>query len=168
MNDEVLASGKHLRLIKRDGWEVAQRVSSNGVVCILALTNKDEIVLVEQFRKPIQKRVLELPAGLIDDGETSIDAAHRELLEETGYASKTAYLLCKAPSSAGMSDEIVDMVKIMGCIKMGAGGGIDGEDIKVHVVPIKDVIDFIISNIDPDECYVDYKVYAAIGILNNE
>ena len=57
-------------------------------VNVIAITTDRKVVMVEQFRHGIEKVILEVPAGLVDDGETPARAARRELLEETGYASK--------------------------------------------------------------------------------
>jgi len=65
MNEQViLGAGKYLRLISRKGWEFVERANINAVVAILAVTSENKIILVEQFRHPIQARVIELPAGL--------------------------------------------------------------------------------------------------------
>ena len=79
-------TGRHLDFHSRGGWEFVARSIGTGVVGVIAITDNDELVLVEQFRIPVSSRVLELPAGLVGDlAEETIEAAAlRELLEETG------------------------------------------------------------------------------------
>ena len=84
--DTTHFTGRFLSLLERDGWEFASRSNASGVVVLIAVTDMDEIVLVEQFRTPVGSRVIELPAGLVGDVddtmETTLVAAARELEEE--------------------------------------------------------------------------------------
>src|SRR4051812_13057290 len=111
---EVIAQGKFVRLIKRGKWEYASRTKVTGGVGIVAVTHDGKLILVEQDRPAIQKRVIEIPAGLAgdEDGMESEDlaaAAKRELLEETGYEAAAMEYLCEGPPSAGINDEIITM-----------------------------------------------------------
>ncbi len=63
-------------------------VYHNGAVAVCALTPKKEVVLVKQYRKPVEKPLLEIPAGKLEDDEDRVEAAKRELEEETGYIAK--------------------------------------------------------------------------------
>lgn len=73
-------------------------------VAIVPIIN-NKIVLVKQFRYPIQKEVFELPSGKIDQGETPIEACKRELLEETGYEAESVENFCNFYPAAGISTE---------------------------------------------------------------
>jgi ADP-ribose diphosphatase len=64
---EVLFEGNYLRLLRRGRWEYVQRTRSTGIVVLVPITEAGELVLVEQLRPPIGKRVIELPAGLAGD-----------------------------------------------------------------------------------------------------
>ena len=87
---QVLGQGKYLRLLVKGTWEYTERVGVSGIVGIVPVTDAGELVMVEQFRMPLGRRVVELPAGLAGDIEGQRDealesAAARELEEETGY-----------------------------------------------------------------------------------
>ena len=135
--------GRYLSLLERNGWEFASRPNASAVVVIVAVTENNEIVLVEQFRPPVASSVIELPAGLVGDledkNETTIDAAGRELEEETGYLASNLRILMEAPSSAGMSDEVITFVVASGLQQVGPGGGDENEDIQVHTIPLAEV-----------------------------
>jgi ADP-ribose pyrophosphatase len=102
----VLAEGKYLRFMQRAGWEYAERRGVTGIVGIVAVTDEGKLLLVEQYRLPLDKRVIELPAGLVGDEagkerESLLAAANRELQEETGYHAGNLVLLASGPTSAG-------------------------------------------------------------------
>jgi ADP-ribose pyrophosphatase len=129
---KTLYNGKFLKLLERDGWEYVHR--PQHVVGIIAITDTGELILVEQHRKPLDTHVLEIPAGLVDDGETAVQAAERELLEETGYkASSVSWFGINGaewlPKSAGLTDESISYYVMKGCVDVRR----PEEGIKVHV-----------------------------------
>ena len=126
----------------RDGWEYVSRSRGRNVVGIVAVTADDELVLVEQFRPPVNNRVLELPAGLVADEdaeEDPLNAARRELLEETGYVSDSWFHFATGLSSSGLSDESLEMLVALDVRREGPGGGVDGERIETLVVPLEGI-----------------------------
>ena len=157
--------GRYLNLLERDGWEFASRSNASGVVVLVAVTSDEEIILVEQYRKPVESLVIELPAGLVGDhvepDESILEAAARELEEETGYAATHLEVLMTCPSSAGMSDEMISFVLAKGLTRVGPGGGDDSEDIAVHIVPLKDV-DAWLTRQQFAGKPMDPKIYAAL------
>jgi len=157
--------GRYLSLLERDGWEFASRSNASSVVVLVAVTAEEEIVLVKQYRKPVGAQVIELPAGLVGDhvdpDESILDAAARELEEETGYAASQLELLMTCPSSAGMSDEMISFVLARGLTRVGPGGGDDSEDIEVHIVPLTDV-DSWLTGQQSAGIPLDPKIYAAL------
>lgn len=136
---EVLHEGRWLRLLRRGHWEYAERTHPGGAVIIVAVTNEERILFVEQWREAIRCKTIEMPAGLIGDlagnrDESAIQAAQRELLEETGYrAARIAYVMA-GPSSSGMSNEIIAFVRARDLVREHAGGGDATEDIVVHEI----------------------------------
>jgi ADP-ribose pyrophosphatase len=89
------------------GWEAVERVNCNGVVVIIPVTKERDLLLIRQFRPVLNSYVIEFPAGLNDKGESLLDAARRELIEETGYTSETFELMAEGPVSSGLSTEIL-------------------------------------------------------------
>ncbi|MGH8444970.1 MAG: NUDIX hydrolase [Solimonas sp.] len=148
MNDtpviEELYRGKFLRLLRDRRWEYVSRVNSSGAGFIVAVTPARELVLVEQYRMPLHARTIELPAGMIGDEaafhDESIEAsALRELEEETGFRGASAEILLSGPVAAGLTSEMLHLVRIRELQRVGAGGGVEGEDITVHLVPLAEV-----------------------------
>lgn len=137
---ETLHAGRFIRLVRQGVWEYADRVNTSGIVMIVPVTAANEVVVIEQYRPPVGATVIELPAGLAGDiegqeDEALIDAAKRELLEETGYESDRWQRVTAGPPSAGMSTEIITILVARDCRRIGDGGGDHSEDITVHTVP---------------------------------
>ena len=123
---------------RRGRWEYATRARSIRAAVILAVDAGD-VILVEQYRVPIARSCLEMPAGLIgdaDEDESAIDSGRRELEEETGYQAAQWEDLGEFWSSPGMITESFTLLKATGLTRVGDGGGTDHEDIVVHRVPI--------------------------------
>ncbi|HEV7281200.1 MAG TPA: NUDIX hydrolase [Pirellulaceae bacterium] len=139
----TLFAGRHLHLVDRDGWEFATRPNSSAVVMIAAVTDDRKLVFVEQFRPPVGKTVIELPAGLVGDqpdsrDESPLEGARRELLEETGYEASEWRTLIASPPTPGLTDELMIFLLATGLTRVTNGGGDGDEKITVHLVPIDD------------------------------
>jgi len=158
-------NGRFLGLMERDDWEYAYRTNASGVVVLVPVTDKGELVLVEQYRIPVKSRVLELPAGLVGDtGDPDEDfktAAYRELIEETGYAATSLEKLLTGPSTAGMSDEIITIYYASGLRQVGPGGGDGNEDITVHHLPVEKPLEWLQAR-EADGLLLDPKIYAGL------
>lgn len=142
---EVPWRGRYIEVRTRGRWEYAGRTRSIRAAVILALDGED-VVLVEQYRVPLGRRCLELPAGLVGDedaADTIASAAARELAEETGYRAARIEELGEFHSSPGMVSEGFTLVRATGLTRVGDGGGIDDEDIAVHRVPVVEISEFV-------------------------
>jgi ADP-ribose pyrophosphatase len=166
---EILAEGRFLRLVRNSsGWEWVERTNAKGVVVVAAVTDAGEVLFVEQFRPPVGRIVVEFPAGLVGDeadpDESGSVAALRELVEETGFSAKSIEFALEGPSSAGMSRETLTMYIARGLTRIGAGGGVSGEDITAHLVPLASAHDWLAGRV-AGGAYVDPKVYAGLYLL---
>ena len=167
---ETLHRGRYLELLKDGRWEFVRRVGARGAVFVLAVTDAAELVLVEQQRVPLQARTLELPAGIYGDAESPPDetpeqCALRELEEETGFRGAKARLLVSGPVAPGLTTEIMFLVRVEGLVRAHAGGGVGGEDITVHVVPL-DGIERWLDDRRGEGLLVEPRIYAGLHFLD--
>ena len=173
MNDiQVIAETRHLRFVQRGSWAFVQRTNVSDVVCIVAVTDEDKLLLVEQYRPPVDCRVVEFPAGLAGDlpgeqDEPLEKAARRELIEETGYQAQTFDRIFSGASSAGLTDEMMTFFLASGLKKINEGGGDETEQITVHEVPIDEVNQWL-EKMMQEGCQVDARVYAGLYFLRRE
>jgi len=167
---EVLYEGKFLRLKSIDGWEVVERKTSTGeIASILAVTKDNEIILVEQYRVPVNKFVIESPAGVIGDhdkNELPLQCAIKELSEETGYISDNWKLAYTSPKSPGMSTETEHKFIAKDCIKVTSGGGVDNEKITVHKVRIDCIVSWLKEK-QEQGTLVSSGIYAGLYLYEN-
>jgi ADP-ribose pyrophosphatase len=164
----IVWTGRHLSMADRGGWEYATRNTNKPAVGIVAITDDCRVVLVEQFRPPVGRMVIELPAGLAGDvtgaeQESLIDAAQRELIEETGYRAARWTELTHGYSSPGLTDESIVLFLAEGLTKVGAGGGDDSEDIALHEVPLEQVFQWL----DQKGCRADLKLLAGLYVAES-
>lgn len=162
----TLCEGKFLRLQKNGRWEYAERVNARGAAFILAVSPQQEIVLVEQHRVPLNRRTVELPAGIIGDlaehaDEAVLDSAMRELEEETGYRAAHAELLLEGPVAAGLTSEMLYLVHAQQLVRVHEGGGDDSENITVHVVPLSQAHEWLEGQ-RAQGLLIDSRIYAAL------
>ncbi|WP_327114953.1 NUDIX hydrolase [Nocardia sp. NBC_01730] len=112
VSTETVYSGAILALrldqVSMPGGRVVERevIEHHGAVAVAAIDDDDNVVLINQYRHPIGRRLLELPAGLLDlPGEDPLVAAQRELAEETGLAAREWAVLVDVVLSPGFTDE---------------------------------------------------------------
>ncbi len=143
--EEVVWEGRFIAAKRRGKWEYVSRTRGVGAAVILAI-DEGRVILVEQYRVPLGAPCLELPAGLIGDdeeGEEAEAAATRELEEETGYRADRMVELGRFHASPGMSSEGFVLLRAEQLTCTGDGGGVPGEDIVVHRVPLAEVPSFV-------------------------
>lgn len=164
-NQTIHYTGRYLGMTETDGWEYAYRTNASGVVVLIPVTDNGELVLVEQYRIPVQNRVMELPAGLAGDTgdfeEQLETAAQRELLEETGYRAESMLELLTCPSTPGMASEMVTIYLATGLKRIGPGGGDGNEDITVHLMPMKNAVEWLNAK-QAKGIMIDPKIYAGL------
>lgn len=166
----VLKKGRYLSFVKRGVWEYVERVNCSGAVVILALTADKKVIFVEQFRPAVQKRVVEFPAGLVNDTksrnkESLLSAAKRELLEETGYqAGKIKKLMC-GPVSSGICSDMMTIVQALDIKKVAKGGGDELESIRVYKIPLKKAEKWLEQK-RKNGILVGTRIYAGLYLLN--
>jgi ADP-ribose pyrophosphatase len=142
---ETMWEGRFIVARREGPWEYVGRTRSIHAAVILAVDD-GHVLLVEQYRVPLKARCLELPAGLVGDereGEGIESAAARELEEETGYRPACVEIIGRFASSPGMVSESFTLVRAHGLQKVGDGGGVPGEDIVVHRVPLAEIAGFV-------------------------
>lgn len=113
LDTKVIYNGKiidlHLEKVELPDGNTSQRevVKHPGAVAVLAVTPENRIVLVRQYRKPLNREIVEIPAGKLEPNESPELCAKRELEEETGYRTEKLEFLQSFYTSPGFADEII-------------------------------------------------------------
>jgi 8-oxo-dGTP pyrophosphatase MutT (NUDIX family) len=130
--------------VEMPGGRIAERevIEHHGAVAIVALDDQDRIAMIEQYRHPIGRRLWELPAGLLDElDEPPVEAAKRELAEETGLAAQKWSVLVDVTASPGFTDECVRVFLAEGLSEVVRPEARDEEaDIVLEFVPLTDAV----------------------------
>jgi len=149
--------GKHVLVLERDGWEYVERKKGKEAVAVIAMTNDGKLILVEQYRRPVDARVIDWPAGLVgDDGENDPEAtARKELEEETGYTCEEVEFLAKSPTSPGITSELVSFYRARSVEKKGEGE----EEITVHTIAASEIREWLAKR---EGVMIDVKVWAGL------
>lgn len=163
---DLVWRGAYLEVHRTGSWEFTARVGGMGAAVILAVTDAREIVLVEQVRAALGRPTIELPAGLIgDDGNfDAAGSAARELAEETGFSARDWTCIGDFATSPGMSAEMFTLFRAGGLRRTGPGGGVDGEEIIVHVVPLARMAEWL-DECRTRGCVIDCRLIAVLGLV---
>lgn len=135
-------------------------VEHSGGVAVVAITAEKELLLVRQYRKAMEKELLELPAGKLDQGEPALDCALRELREETGYEAQSMELVASFYTAPGFCNEKVYIYQAGGLQYRGMDLD-EGEFLELERVSI-DSIDQIIGKVE------DAKTLIALYYLKSK
>ena len=164
---EIMWQGRFITTKRQGKWEFVSRARGMQAAVILAI-HEGHVLLVEQFRVPLSKNCIELPAGLIGDetqGEDPLEAAGRELEEETGYRAGRLEHLGEFYSSPGMVSESFHMIRAHDLAKVSEGGGVEGEGITVHRVLMNELPAFVAAK-RAEGCAVDTKLLILPGMIS--
>ena len=131
-----------------------------GGVCVVPLTDNNEVLMVRQFRYPYKEVVLEIPAGKKDKGEEPLTTGKRELKEETGATAKKYIDLGKLYPSPGYCGEIIWMYGAKE-LEFGETNPDEDEFLEVEKIPLKKAVEMIINGEIKDA-----KTQAAILKIN--
>lgn len=124
-------------------------VDHPGGVCVAALTDRDELLFVRQFRYPYAEVVTELPAGKRDPGETPEQTGRRELKEETGVTAGRWLDLGRCYPSPGYTDEVI---YLFGATDLQQGDTCPDEDefLEVLRIPFAEAVEQVMNGSLPD------------------
>ena len=162
--EDIVWQGRFITAKTRGKWEYVSRARGIKAAVILAIDD-GHVLLVEQYRVPLGRNCLELPAGLIGDEEAdeAVEAAAaRELEEECGYRPTRVERLGEYFSSPGMVSESFFFVRAQDLVKVSDGGGVEGENITVHRIPLNDVESFMAIK-RSEGCAIDAKLLMLIA-----
>ncbi|WP_400242129.1 NUDIX domain-containing protein [Niallia sp. JL1B1071] len=119
-------------------------VKHPGAVAVIAITDDNKLVMVEQYRKPLEKVIVEIPAGKLEKGEDPALCARRELEEETGYDCKSLELVSSFYTSPGFADEIIHVYVAKGLTKKEDAAGLDEDEfVNVLEITLDEALEFI-------------------------
>ena len=111
-----------------------------GAAAIVALTDRQEVIMVTQYRKAIEQELLEIPAGKLDDGEDPLTCAKRELVEETGYSARRWVKLLSFYTSPGFCNEEITIYLARGLERLSEEPEDQDEISSVQLFPLDDLL----------------------------
>ena len=141
LQGELVFSGRLLKVHRDrvrlpDGSEaVREYIRHPGAVAIVALFDDGRVLLERQYRYPLRREFIEIPAGKLEPGEEHLDTAKRELLEETGYVAKDWRRLGLIHNAIGYSDEGIEIWVARG-LELRQQALAEGEFLEVFSLPL--------------------------------
>ena len=119
-------------------------VEHNGGICVVPLTEKGEILMVEQYRYPYSEVVLEIPAGKRDGNEEPLEGGKRELKEETGATAENYTFLGELYPTPGYCGEIIYMYLATG-LSYGETNPDEDEFLNIKRIPLEKAVEMIMN-----------------------
>jgi 8-oxo-dGDP phosphatase len=151
---EVVFQGK-IWDIKRESFDyngqtlVREFVAHPGAVAVVAINQAQEVLLINQYRHPVREFLWEIPAGLLDQpGESKLEAAKRELLEETGYIAESWDELIAFHTTPGGNNETITIFLARDLRHQGHDFELEGEetDMAVEWVPLREALESVLAS----------------------
>ncbi|HWK23730.1 MAG TPA: NUDIX hydrolase [Ureibacillus sp.] len=143
VDDVLLPNGKESK---------REIVNHPGAVAIIAITAEGKLVLVEQYRKALERSIIEIPAGKLEPGEKPEYTARRELEEETGYGCHSLEYLQSFATSPGFADEIIHLFVAKDLYKIEEKADLDEDE-------FVELLEVTVS--EAEEMVKDQKIYDA-------
>lgn len=150
LKTERIFSGKVISLqvdeVELPNGKTSKRelVKHPGAVAVIPVTNDNKIVMVEQYRKALEKTIIEIPAGKLEAGEKPEICAARELEEETGYGCEKMEWLISFYTSPGFADEIIHVYIATGLVKKEDAASTDEDEfVNLMEVSLEEAIQLI-------------------------
>jgi ADP-ribose pyrophosphatase len=160
---EKIFSGKVIEVYVEDvelpNGKTSKRevVKHPGAVAVIPVTNEGKIVLVRQYRKAMERVLVEIPAGKLEKGEEPLATAHRELEEETGYRCGSMRHIVSFYTSPGFADELIHLYVAENLSKMENSASLD-EDEFVDVLEV--TLEEALELLERQEIYDAKTAYA--------
>jgi ADP-ribose pyrophosphatase len=150
LHSEEIFSGKvislHLQDVELPNGKQSKReiIKHPGAVAILAVTDDKKVVMVEQYRKALERTIVEIPAGKLEKGEEPELCARRELEEETGYECESLELLTSFYTSPGFADELVHVYAATGLTKKENAASLDEDEfVNLEELTLEEAIQYV-------------------------
>ncbi|AST06882.1 MULTISPECIES: NUDIX hydrolase [Anoxybacillus] len=165
MNQQRIFSGKVIDVYVEDvllpNGETSKReiVKHPGAVAVLAITEENKIVLVRQYRKALERVLVEIPAGKLEKGEAPLETAKRELEEETGYVCEKMEPLHSFYTSPGFADELVHIFLAKGLTKKSEKQMLDDDEF-VDVLEV--TLEEALKMVEDKQIYDAKTIYALL------
>jgi ADP-ribose pyrophosphatase len=167
IKSEEIFSGKivslHLQEVELPNGKTSKReiIKHPGAVAIIAVTNENKIIMVEQYRKALERTIVEIPAGKLEKGEEPASCARRELEEETGYECESLELVTSFYTSPGFADEIVHVFLAKGLtVKENSAALDEDEFVNLEELTLEEALQYI-----KDQRIYDAKTIYAVQYL---
>ncbi|WP_420266234.1 NUDIX hydrolase [Candidatus Magnetominusculus dajiuhuensis] len=148
---------------ERFQWEAFQRCNCSGIAAIVPITKDGTVIVVRQFRPPVGKYVIEFPAGLNDKGQSLIEAARRELLEETGCRAGRMFPIATGPLSSGASTEVLTVYAALDVVFSAEQALDPHEDIEIIELPLDNFYEHLYA-LQDENTYIDLKLYGLLEL----